>query len=125
MNMLHPDLTEAGQIALALARAAPDGDRDSSDKEHIPISEKFDSTRSKLRAFLIQLRLKMATYPNEQTKLRLAVNCLTGNAMDQLQSYMENDKVNLVNPAALIAILDTAFNNPNRVAKANSKLSTL
>ena len=38
---------------------------------------------------------------------------------------MENDKVNLANLAALIAILDTAFGNPNRVAKAESKLSTL
>ena len=45
--------------------------------------------------------------------------------MDQVQSYVENDKVNLVNLAALIAILDTAFGNPNRVAEAESKLSTL
>ena len=87
--------------------------------------EKFDGTRSKLRAFLIQLRLKVATYPNKQAKLRLAINCLTGDAIDQVQSYMENDKVNLANLAALIAILDTAFSNPNRVAEAKSKLSTL
>ena len=42
-----------------------------------------------------------------------------------MQSYVENDKVNLSNLAALIAILDTAFGNPNRVAEAESKLSTL
>ena len=30
-----------------------------------------------------------------------------------------------VNLAALIAILDTAFGNPNRVVEAESKLSTL
>ena len=87
--------------------------------------EKFDGTRSKLRALLTQLRLKVATYPNEQAKLRLAVNCLTGDAMDQVQSYVENDKVNLANLAVLITILDTTFGNPNRVAKAESKLSTL
>ena len=87
--------------------------------------ENFDSTRSKLRAFLTQLRLKVATYPNEQAKLRLAVNCLTGDGMDQGQSYVENDKVNLANLAALKAIFDTAFGNPNRVAEAKSKLSTL
>ena len=34
-------------------------------------------------------------------------------------------RVNLANLAALIAILDTAFGNPNRVAEAESKLSTL
>ena len=45
--------------------------------------------------------------------------------MDQVQSYVENDKVNLASLAALIAILDTAFGNPNRVAEAESKLSTL
>ena len=87
--------------------------------------EKFDGTRSKLKAFLTQLRLKVATYPDQQAKLRLAINCLTGDAMDQVQSYVENDKVNLANLAALIAILDTAFGNPNRVAEAESKLSTL
>ena len=38
---------------------------------------------------------------------------------------MENDKVNVANLATLIAILATAFGNPNRVAEAESKLSTL
>ena len=45
--------------------------------------------------------------------------------MDQVQSYVENDEVNLANLAALIVILDTAFGNPNRVAEAEFKLSTL
>ena len=45
--------------------------------------------------------------------------------MDQVQSYVENDKINLANLATLIAVLDTAFSNPNRVAEAESKLSTL
>ena len=45
--------------------------------------------------------------------------------MDQVQFYVENDKVNLANLATLIAILDTGFGNPNRVAEAESKLSTL
>ena len=87
--------------------------------------EKFDSTRSKLRAFLTQLQLKVAIYPNEQAKLQLAINYLIGDTMDQVQSYMENDKVNLANLAMLITILDTTFGNPNRVAKAKSKLLTL
>ena len=124
INIVHADLTEAKQIAAALARATPDSGRggsgSSSDKEHIPMPEKFDGPRSKLRAFLTQLWLKVATHPNKQAKLRLAVNYLTGDAMDQVQSYVENDKVNLANLAALIAILDTAFSNPNRVAKAKS-----
>ena len=84
MNMLRAKLTEAKQIAAALAQATPDGGRGSSNKERIPMLEKFNGTRSKLRAFLTQLRLKVATYPDKQAKLRLAVNCLTGNAMDQV-----------------------------------------
>ena len=123
MNILRAELTEAKQIAAALVRTTPDGGR--SDKERIPMPEKFDGTRSKLRAFLTQLQLKVATYPDEQAKLRLAVNCLAGDAMHQVQSYVENDKVNLANLAALIVILDTTFGNPNRVAEAKSKLSTL
>ena len=88
--------------------------------------EKFDGTRSKLRAFLIQLQLKVATYSDEQAKLQLAVNCLTGDAIDQVQSYVENDKVNLANLATpVIPILDTTFSKLNRVAEAESKLSTL
>ena len=125
MNMLYADLTKVKQIAVALARGTPDGGKDSSDKEHILMPENFDSTRFKLQSFLIQLRLKVASYPKEQTKLRLVVNCLIGDAIDQVQSYVENDKVNLANLAALIGILDTAFGNPNRVAEAKSKLSTL
>ena len=38
---------------------------------------------------------------------------------------MENDKVNLANLVALIAILDTTFGNLNRIAEAESKLLTL
>ena len=125
MNMLRAELTEAKQIAAALARVTPDGGRGGSDKERIPMLEKFDGTRSKLRAFLTQLWFKVATYLNEQAKLQLAVNCLIGDAMDQVQSYVENDKVNLASLAMLITILDTAFGNPNRVAEAKSKLSTL
>jgi hypothetical protein len=127
MNMLRTDLMEAKQIAAALARASPNGDgpNNNYDKERIPMPEKFDGTRSKLRAFLTQLRLKVATYPTEQAKLRLAVNCLTGDAMDQVQAYVKDDSVNLETLAALIEILDTAFGNPNRVAEAESKLCTI
>ena len=125
MNMLCADLTEAKQIAAALTLVILAGSRDGSNKECIPMLEKFDSTRPKLRAFLTQLWLNVATYPNKQIKLRLAINCLMGDAMDQVQSYVENDKVNLANLAVLIAILNTTFGNPNRVTEAKSKLSTL
>ena len=60
INMLRANLTKAKQIAAALARVTPDGGRGGrgSDKERIPMPEKFDGTRSKLRAFLTQLDRK-------------------------------------------------------------------
>ena len=129
MNMLRADLMESKQIAAALARANSAQNNNAVagavDKERIPMPEKFDGTRSKLRAFLTQLRLKVAHYPNEQSKLRLAINCLTGDAMDQVQAYVENDKVNLEDLAALIKVLDTMFGNLNRVAEVESKLSSI
>ena len=70
-NMLRTELTKAKQIAAALAQATPDGGRGGSDKEQecILMPEIFDGTRSKLRAFLIQLRLKVAIYLNKEDKL--------------------------------------------------------
>ena len=71
------------------------------------------------------MNLVIANVTVTQAKLQLAINCLKGDAMDQVQSYVENDKVNLANLAALIVILDTAFGNPKRVAEAKSKLLIL
>ena len=73
----------------------------------------------------MQLRLHTAAYTDEQTKLRLAVNCLEGVALDQIRMYVQGNQVNLVNLEALITILNNAFGNPNRVAEAEHKLSTI
>jgi len=94
-------------------------------RENIPDPDKFDGTRSKLRTFLTHLRLKASSFTDEQAKLRLAVSCLTGEAMDQVQAYVINDRIDLANLAALITILETAFGNPNRVAEAEAKLRTI
>ena len=88
----------------------------------IPDPEKFDGTKSKLRPFIVQLQPKAASYPNEQDKLRLAINCLKGEAIEQVQSCIENDRVNLQILAMLITILETAFSNPNCVAERQAKL---
>src|SRR5258705_10890185 len=69
--------------------------------------------------------MKVATFPDEQAKLRLAINCLTGDAMDQIQQYIKDDSVGLKDLAALIEILEEAFRNPNQVAEAEAKLCNL
>lgn len=120
LTAAQANLTDARLIATALSRAAPAGSR-----EKIPKPKEFDGSRNKLQAFLTQLRLHTATFADEQAKLRLAINCLTGEALDHARMYVQNDRVNLANLNALITVLENAFGNPNRVAEAESKLSTI
>ena len=93
--------------------------------DKIPFRDKFDGTRSKLRAFTTQLQLKVVSFPDEQSRLRLAINCLAGEAMDQVQQYIKADRIDLENVEALIDILEEAFGNPNHVAEAEAKLCSL
>ena len=127
--MLRTELAETKQIAAALSRAplvaAPIDNNNGKECERTPIPEKFDGSRSKLLNFITQLRLKVASYSNDQAKLRLAVNCLIGDAMDQIRPYVKDERVDVANLAALIEILETAFGNPNRVEEAESKLSSI
>ena len=122
-HMLRTELAAARSVAAALARAALAPPAFTGDD--IPFPDKFDGTQSKLRAFVTHLRLKVASYPEEQTKLCIAVNCLTGQAMDLVQQYVRDDRVALDNLGALIDILDKAFGNPNRVSEAEAKLRSL
>ena len=120
-DTLRTKLEEARAISAALARTS--GNR--LDLANIPDPEKFDGTKSKLCTFLTHLRVKAACYTNEQSKLRFAINCLTGEAIDQVYPYVQDDRINLDNLAALITILGTVFGNPNRVKEAESKLLTM
>ena len=45
--------------------------------------------------------------------------------MGQVQSYVTDDRVNLDNLAALLAVLDNAFCNPNRLVEAEMKICTI
>jgi hypothetical protein len=87
--------------------------------------EPFSDERNKLSSFLAQLRLCCFVYLDVQNRLRLAVSLLRDNTLDQILFYVRDDRIELVNLAALIIILKTAFENPNRVAKAKYKLQTL
>ncbi len=44
--------------------------------QKIPDPEKYRGDRNKLRSFLVQLRLKAATFPTVQETLHFSVNCL-------------------------------------------------
>ena len=68
---------------------------------------------------------QVVSFPDKQSRLCVAINCLAGEAMDQVQQYFKADHVYLENVQALINILEEAFGNPNRVAKAEAKLCSL
>ena len=127
--LLRTELAEARNVTNALAHAAPTAAATASAPAHtedkIPFPDKFDGTQSKLQAFTTKLRLKVVSFPNEQSRLRLTINCLAGEAMDQVQQYVKADSVDLRNVEVLIDILEEAFGNPNRVAEAEAKLCNL
>ena len=93
--------------------------------DKIPNPKEFSGETDKLRPFLAQLRLKASTLSDEQSRLRLAVSVLSGAALDQVMPYLKDDSVDLPDLAALITLLEQAFDNPNRIADANRKLLSL
>ena len=75
--LLRTELAEARNVANALAHAAPaaatattaaaatTAPAPAHTVDKIPFPDKFDGTRSKLRAFTTQLRLKVVSFPDE------------------------------------------------------------
>jgi len=129
ITQLRNELAGTRATVAVLTRAAQAmpvaGTQHAPEREKVADPEHFDGTRSKLPNFLMQLQLKAATYTDDQAKLRLAVNYLRGDAADQVRPHVRDGRVNLANLPALITILENAFGNPNRVAEAESKLSTI
>jgi hypothetical protein len=96
--------------------------------EKHPDPDRFDGSRSKLRGFLGQLRLKVSDrqrFPNDQDQLRYAASRLEGPALDQVLPYLRDDRVDLANFAALIKILENAFDDPDRAGTAQRRLRSL
>ena len=54
----------------------------------IPDPEMFSGDKDKLRSFIIQLQQKTQTITDEQTRLRYAVSRLSGQAFDQVVSFV-------------------------------------
>jgi len=53
------------------------------------------------------------------------MNCLRGEALDQLLPHIKDERINLANLAALTTILERAFGNPNKIAEAEAKLQSI
>jgi hypothetical protein len=126
VTTLRAELAHERVISAALAAARPAAAGERHHHEKIPDPERFSGRdRTKLRPYLAQLRLKAATFTDEQAKLRLAVNTLSEEALDQVLPYVQDDRVNFPTLAALITVLENAFGDPNRVANAEHRLNTI
>jgi len=90
-----------------------------------PDPEKFSGDKSKFRTFLTQLRLRVADFTDEQRKLRYAINLLTGDAALHVQRFVQNDRVNLANFAALVTNLENIFGDSSRRITAEEGVHSL
>ena len=124
--LYYTELAEAYNVANALVHATPAAALTpmiTIDK--MPFPYKFNSTRIKLWAFTTQLQLKVISLPDKQSRLRLVINYLPEESMDQVQQYIKADHIDLKNVKPLIDILEEEFRKPNRMAKVESKLYNL
>ena len=80
--------------------------------------EKFDGNPKDLRGFILKLRLRAATLPSLQEKLRVAVGALEGRAMNQLAPYVTGETVALASLEELIGVLELAFGDPDKAGTA-------
>ena len=121
INLLRTQLEQQTTIAHALAitrNVAPD-ERKTKDPET------FAGDKDKFRSFCLQLKLKTSSWTDQQAKLRYAVGVLSGKALDQVASYILDDRVNLPDLPALINILAQTYDNPNRIADAEYSLRNI
>jgi hypothetical protein len=62
---------------------------------------------------------------DDQHKLRYVYGYLKGNTQNQIQLYVQNDKMSLDNVEALIKILEATFGDPDEVGMASGELDHL
>jgi len=69
------------------------------------------------------IRHKPASFPDEQSKMRYAFNCLRGVALGQILPHVREDgTIGLEDLPAFIQLLEAAFGDPDRIATAERKM---
>jgi hypothetical protein len=95
----------------------------------LPHPPEFSGECKDLLNFISKVRSKLsgesARYTDDPHKLRYVYGYLKGNAQNQIQPYVQADKIDLGNVEALIAILEVAFGDPDQVRTASSELDKL
>jgi hypothetical protein len=118
----------ANALSLA-ARTAPTAPQQLEDRgQKFPDSPDFSgSDRTQLTGWNAQLRMvirhKPSTFPNEQSKMRYALNRLSGLALKEILPHIrENGEVGLEGLPAFLQLLEAAFGHPDRVATAERNM---
>ena len=122
----YTQLREMTAIASSVRIAADNNARPRTQRMSDP--PRFNGSRARLRPFLTTLHLKLCepgSFPDEQAKLRYAVGRLEGAALDQVTQYMRTDVIDLPDIASLVATLEAAFGDPDRLGTAERKIRQL
>jgi len=126
VRSLRTQLANALMLAARTAPAAPQAQEDTGQK--FPDSPDFSgSDRTQLRGWIAQLRMvirhKPGSFPDEQSKMRYAFNCLRGVALGQILPHVREDgTIGLEDLPAFKQLLEAAFGDPDRVATAERKM---
>ena len=95
----------------------------------LPASPKYNCDRAHLKAWKNSVNIKLTgdtvKFPDENHKLAYVYGLLEGKAMDQIQTYVLATGINLLDIAALLAILDRAFGDPDPAGTATRALRSL
>jgi hypothetical protein len=95
----------------------------------LPHPPEYSGDRKELPNFISKVRSKLAgengRFSDNQHKLRYVYGYLKGNAQNQIQPYVQTDKISLDDVKALIKMLEAAFSDPDEVGTASGELDCL
>jgi hypothetical protein len=95
----------------------------------LPHPPKYSRDRKELLNFISKVHSKLAAetghFSDDQHKLCYIYGYLKGNTQNQIQPYIQTDKISLEDIEALIKILEAAFSNPDEVSMASGELDCL
>jgi hypothetical protein len=95
----------------------------------LPHPPEYSGDRKELPSFISKVRSKLAgengRFSDNQHKLHYVYDYLKGNAQNQIQPYIQTNKICLEDVEALINILEATFGDPDEVAMASGELDCL
>jgi hypothetical protein len=95
----------------------------------LPHPPKYSGDRKELPNFISKVRSKLAgengRFSDDQHKLHYIYVYLKGNTQNQIQPYVQTDKISLDDVKSLIKIVEATFSDPDEVGTASGELDRL